>query len=109
MKSRWLLWGFISVLFFLLLWVSSFVFFGSELQHGELAVLLAIGSLLSILVGWVITKFFTVRKERPESEQPSVELEKKELELDKLRREVAYKNAAAQEKKKKMSKRRPVG
>ena len=76
------------------------------------ASLLAVGSVLSsftTLIGLVVTTLITWRTERRESDHASIELEKKQLELEKLRREVGDKNAAAQEKKKRMTKRRRVG
>ena len=77
----------------------------------DTASLLAVGSVLSsftTLIGLVITTLITWRKERRESDHANIELERKMLELEKLRREVGDKNAAAQEKKKKMTKRRRV-
>ena len=50
------------------------------------------------LIGFVVTMIVTWRKERLESNHTSIELEKKQPELEKLRREIADKNAAAQEK-----------
>jgi hypothetical protein len=73
--------------------------------------LLAIGSLLTActaLMGFLITSFITWRKDRRESDHSTIELEKKKLELEQLRREIRDKNAAAQEKRKKTSKRRRV-
>jgi hypothetical protein len=73
----------------------------------DTALLVAITSMLTAfmsLLGFMITW----RKERRESVQASIEVEKKQLELEKLRREIGDKNAAAQEKKKKTSKRRRV-
>jgi hypothetical protein len=58
------------------------------------------------LIGFVVTTIIIWRKEPRESTHASIELEKKQPELEKLRREIADKNAAAQEKKKKMTKRR---
>ena len=107
----WLMWGFVSVLFFLLMWVSSILLFGWELQRAELAILLAIGSVLAsftAFLAWVVTTIFTWRKERRESYHSNIELEKKKLELEKLRREVADRNSAAQ-KNKKTTKRRRIG
>ena len=63
---------------------------------------------LTTLIGFVVTKVVTWRQERIKSNGASVELEKKQPELEKLRREIADKNAAAQEKRKKTTKRRRV-
>jgi hypothetical protein len=59
------------------------------------------------LVGLIVTTIMTWRKDYRETEHAPIELEKKKLELEKFRREIRDKNAAAQEKKKKMTKRRP--
>ena len=63
---------------------------------------------LTTLIGFVVTTIIMWRKERIKSNGASVELEKKQPELEKLRREIADKNAAAQEKRKKTSKRRRI-
>ena len=60
------------------------------------------------LIGFVVTTVVTWRKEPRESNHSGTELEKKPPELEKLRREIADKNAAAQEKRKKVGKRRRV-
>jgi hypothetical protein len=60
------------------------------------------------LIGFVVTTVLTWRKERRESNHASIELEKKQPELETLRREIADRNAAAQEKRKKTTKRRRV-
>jgi hypothetical protein len=60
------------------------------------------------LIGFVVTTVVMWRKEPRESNHASIELEKKQPELEKLRREIADKNAAAQEKRKKVGKRRRV-
>lgn len=64
---------------------------------------------VTTLIGLLVTTFMTWRKELGESNHASVELEKNRLELEKLRREIGDRNAAAQEKKKNMGKRRRVG
>src|SRR5688572_15670269 len=61
---------------------------------------------LTTLIGFVVTTVITWWKERRESNHASIELEKKQPELEKLRREIADKNAAAQEKRKKTTKRK---
>jgi hypothetical protein len=63
---------------------------------------------LTTLIGFVVTTVVMWRKEPRESNHASIELEKKQPELEKLRREIADKNAAAQEKRKKVGKRRRV-
>src|SRR5688572_11362326 len=63
--------------------------------------MLALGFLVisfTTLIGFVVTTVFTWWKEPRESNHASIELEKKQPELEKLRREIADKNAAAQEK-----------
>jgi NhaP-type Na+/H+ or K+/H+ antiporter len=60
------------------------------------------------LIGFVVTTVVTRWKERRDSNHASIEMEKKQPELEKLRREIADKNAAAQEKRKKVGKRRRV-
>ena len=63
---------------------------------------------LAMLIGFVITTVVMWRKEPIKSNHASIELEKKQPALDKLRREIADKNAAAQEKRKKTTKPRRV-
>ena len=73
---------------------------------------LTLGSFIisvTTLIGFLVTTLMTWRKERRESVHASVELEKNKLELEKLRREIGDRNAAAQEKKKKTGKRRRIG
>jgi hypothetical protein len=72
---------------------------------------LTLGSLITAvtLIGFLVTTLMTWRKKLRESNATSVEPEKNKLELEKLRREIGDRNAAAQEKKKKMSKRRRIG
>ena len=60
------------------------------------------------LIGFVVTTVVMWRKEPRESKGASIELEKKQPELEKLRREITDKNAAAQEKRKKTTKRRRI-
>jgi hypothetical protein len=60
------------------------------------------------LIGFVVTTIIMWRKEPIKSNHASTELEKKQPELEKLRREIADKNAAAQEKRKKMTKRKRI-
>jgi hypothetical protein len=63
---------------------------------------------LTTLIGFVVTTIMMWRKEPRESNGASIDLEKKQSELEQLRREIADKNAAAQEKGKKTSKGRRV-
>ncbi len=63
---------------------------------------------LTTLIGFVITTIIMWRKEPIKSNHASIELEKKQPALDKLRREIADKNAAAQEKRKKTTKPKRV-
>jgi hypothetical protein len=72
---------------------------------------LALGFLVicfATLIGFVVTTVVTWRKEQRDSNHSGTELEKKQPELEKLRREIADRNAAAQEKRKKLTKRRRV-
>jgi hypothetical protein len=72
---------------------------------------LALGSLvisLTTLIGFVVTTVITWWKERRESYHARIEIENNKLELEKLRREITDKNAAAQEKRNKMTKRKRV-
>ena len=72
---------------------------------------LALGFLVicfATLIGFVVTTIIMWSKGRRESHHASIELEKKQPDLEKLRREIADKNAAAQEKRKKSTKRRRV-
>ena len=72
-----------------------------------LALGLFVTSLIT-LIGFVVTTVVMWRKQPIESNQASTELEKKQPELEKLRREIADKNAAAQEKSKKMPKSKRI-
>ena len=72
-----------------------------------LALGLFVTSLIT-LIGFVVTTVVMWRKQPIESNQASTELEKKQPELEKLRREITDKNAAAQEKRNKMTKRKRV-
>ena len=83
---------------------------GSESSFLDSASLLVVASLSSFTTfsGLLVTTLITWRKERRETYHASVEPENNKLELEKLRREIGDRNAAAQEKKKKMSKRRRV-
>jgi cell shape-determining protein MreC len=58
--------------------------------------------------GFVATTIITWRKERRESNHAPIDLEKKKLELEKLREEITAKNAAAQNKRKMTKRRRGV-
>ncbi len=60
------------------------------------------------LIGFLVMTVVMWRKQQTESNHASIELEKKQPELEKLRREIADKNAAAQEKRNKISKRRRI-
>jgi hypothetical protein len=60
------------------------------------------------LIGFVVTTIIMWRKEPIKSNHANTELEKNQPDLEKLRREIADKNAAAQEKRKKTTKRRRV-
>ena len=60
------------------------------------------------LIGFVVTTVVMWRKEPRESKGASIDLDKKPPELEKLRREIADKNAAAQEKRNKMTKRKRI-
>ena len=60
------------------------------------------------LIGFIVTTVVMWRKEPIKSNHASIELQKNPPELEKLRREIADKNAAAQEKRKKMTKRKRV-
>jgi uncharacterized membrane protein YdjX (TVP38/TMEM64 family) len=74
----------------------------------DAAMVLAFGFFVisfTTLIGFVVTTIILWRKEPRESNDASIELQKSPPELEKLRREIADKNAAAQEKRKKMSKR----
>jgi hypothetical protein len=73
---------------------------------------LTLGSFITsvtTLIGFLVTTLIIWRKKLGESNHASVELEKNRLELEKLRRQIGDRNAAAQEKKKKLSKRRRIG
>ena len=72
---------------------------------------LALGFLVisfTILIGFVLTTVVMWRKEPIKSNHASSEFEQKQPDLEKLRREIADRNAAAQEKRNKMTKRKRV-
>jgi hypothetical protein len=118
---RWFGWGFVGSSFSSLL-LASFFWYALRGSASSLPspappdgwldaqTLLALGSLVTsftTLIGFVVTTVITWRKERRESNHASIELETKQLELEKLRREISDRNSAAQ-KKKKTTKRRWV-
>ena len=75
----------------------------------DMQMLLSVGSLViscTTLIGFIVTTIMTWRKEQREGEHSKVDPDRKTLELEKLRREVAEKNAAATEKRNRMNKRR---
>ena len=102
--QRWFGWAFIASL--VLVTAVATVFAESRLF--SVAEIVALATSLTSFLGFVVTTLITWRKGRRESAHGSIELKKKELELEKLRREIGDKNAAAQEKRKKTSKRRRV-
>ena len=72
---------------------------------------LALGFLvisLTTLIGFVVTTVITWWKQRRESYNASIEIENDKPELEKLRREISDRNSAAQEKRKKTTKRKRV-
>ena len=72
---------------------------------------LALGFLVisfTTLIGFVVTTVIAWRKEPIKSNLASIELQKNPPDLEKLRREIADKNAAAQEKSNKMTKRKRI-
>lgn len=79
------------------------------LRSEEFLVFASLVTFVTTFLGFLVTTVLTWRKELGESNHASVELEKNRLELEKLRREIGDRNAAAQEKKRKTSKRRRVG
>ena len=103
---RWFGWAFLGSFLTLL-----FLFFLSVPWPDAQLVLTRGSFIISVttLIGFLVTTLMTWRKERRESVPASVELEKNKQELEKLRREIGDRNAAAQEKKKKTSRRRQIG
>ena len=103
---RWFGWVFLGSFLTLL-----FLFFLSVPWPDAQLVLTRGSFIISVttLIGFLVTTLIIWRKELGESNHASVELEKNKLELEKLRREIGDRNAAAQEKKKKLSKRRRIG
>src|SRR5687767_4189157 len=96
---RWFGWGFVASL--PLLWLVLMIAWTDTI-----VALASFATSCATLIGLVVTTVITWRKEGRESVQTNIELEKKTLELEQLRREIGDKNAAAQEKKKKMTKRK---
>ena len=101
---RWFGWAFVASL--VLVTAVATVFAESKLF--SVAEIVALATSLTSFLGFVVTTLITWGKGRRESAHGSIELKKKELELEKLRREISDKNAVAQEKRKKTSKRRRV-
>ena len=103
---RWFGWAFLGS--FLTVLFLSFL----SVPRPDTQFVLTLGSFITsvtTLIGFLVTTLITWRKELGESSHASVELEKNKLELENLRREIGDRNAAAQEKKKKTSKRRSIG
>jgi hypothetical protein len=103
---RWFGWAFLGS--FLTLLFVSFL----SIPWPDAQFVLTLGSFITsvtTLIGFLVTMLITRRKEHGESNHASVELEKNKLELEKLRREIDDKNAAAQAKRNKKSKRRQIG
>ena len=105
---RWFIWLFVlSLVVSLVLWVARNE---ARLEGGDFNILV-VGSLLTscaTLIGMLVTTIVTWRKERRESNHAAIDLEKKKLELEKLREEISAKNAAAQNKRKMTKRRRGV-
>ena len=107
---RWL--GWISVASLLVTFLGFIAAWTSPLPgvlRSEEMVFASLVTFVTTFLGFLITTVMTWRKELGESNDASVELEKNKLELEKLRREIGDKNAAAQAKRNKMSKRRRIG
>ena len=103
---RWFGWVFLGSFLTLL-----FLFFLS-VPWPDAQLVLTHGSFIisvTTLIGFLVTTLILWRKELGESNHASVELEKNRLEIENLRREIGDKNAVAQAKKKKTSKRRRIG
>jgi hypothetical protein len=101
---RWFGWAFVASLLFIM---GLAVTLADSILFSAAEVVAMVTSFTTFL-GFVATTIITWRKECRESDHASIELKKKQLELDKLRREIGDRNSAAQ-KKKKMTKRRWVG
>ena len=108
---RWL--GWISVASLLVTFLLGFAAWTNAwpglLRSEEFILFASLVICITAFFGFLVTIVMTWRKERRESVDASVELEKNKLEIEKLRREIGDRNAAAQEKKKKTSKRRRLG
>ena len=101
---RWFGWAFVASLVLVMAVATVF----AESRLFSVAEIVALATSLTSFLGFVVTTLITWRKERRESAHGSIELNKKGLELEKLRREISDKNAVAQEKRKKTTKRRRV-
>lgn len=100
---RWFGWTFVLTIFLLVPLKGSR---GGDIEWlVQLLVVLTSGT---SLIGFVTTTIITWRKQRRESEHATIDLEKKKLELEKLREEITAKNAAAQNKRKMTKRRRGV-
>ena len=109
---RWFIWLFVlSLVVSLVLWVArNEAPLPGPNGGGDLNILV-VGSLLTscaTLIGMLVTTIVTWRKEHRESNHAAIDLDKKKLELEKLREEITAKNAAAQNKRKMTKRRRGV-
>jgi hypothetical protein len=100
---RWFGWTFVLTIFLLVPLKGSR---GGDIER--LVHLLAVLTSGTSLIGFVTTTIIAWRKERRESEHATIDPEKKQLELEKLRGEISDKNAAAQDKRKMTKRRRSV-
>ena len=109
---RWFIWLFVlSLVMFLVLWVARNEAPLNGPKGGADFNILVVGSLLTscaTLIGMLVTTIVTWRKEHRESNHAATYLDKKKLELEKLREEITAKNAAAQNKRKMTKRRRGV-
>ena len=104
---RWFGWVFLGSFLTLL-----FLSFPSAPPWPDAQFVLTLGLFITsvaTLIGFLVTTVLTSRKERRETVHASVKLEKNRIDLEKLRREIGDRNAAAREKKKKTNKRRRIG
>ena len=111
---RWFIWLFVlSLVVSRVLWVArNEAPLPGPNGGGDLNILVVgslLGSSCATLIGMLVTTIVTWRKEHArELEHATIDLEKKKLELEKLREEISAKNAAAQNKRKMTKRRRGV-
>jgi hypothetical protein len=106
---RWVVWFSVAcflVALFLALFGERFPWLQKEIRTETIVAFASLVVAVTTFLGFLLTMIMKMVKESRESKHGRIELEKKELELEKLRREVGDRNSAAQKKKKPTKRRR---